>query len=568
MRKPYRIILLLILSLVSVGASALGRLQDYADRGGQLALRNLTGETIYVQRSCPGATATVYDGTAGSTLATLYSDAGLTAKSNPFTVSSTGFFDFFTNSTTVRITFSGCSMTWTRTYLVTPSNSSISYNVVDYGADPTGIALSTTAFVNAIAAAGTKQIYVPEGTFLVDGVDGTNHIGFTLTGGMRCASAQLTTIKLKNSSTFDNADNNYLFTASTGAVIEGCTIDGNKANNADKRASGIFVGGSTSNVTIRDMVIKDFATYDIGFAVFAGDGIYIASTGSNVRVESTDLTGNERGGIIVAALTNLTLDGILSDGNGTFGADIEPNNSSNVLKQVTISNSRFVNTASAQVSIYGTGLNIVGYPGGTNNIEGVTVVNTIITNNRSYGLRMESITGGHVVNTRSFNNSKQGAGLWPNFYIGDYAKQLMVTGSAFAKSGVDSPSYSIDVTNTANVSDIILQGTFFSTVNDPGKKLTARLGAVVSNVVFGSATWDPPAMAVIGTAGSSVSTDVTVTGLVQSDPCFASLSSISTTTTISCYGISSNTARITLLNVQNAILDLASGTVRVYGFKP
>lgn len=39
-------------------------------------------------------------------------------------------------------------------------------NVVDYGADPTGVANSTAAFAAAIAA--SKHIFIPQGTFLVD----------------------------------------------------------------------------------------------------------------------------------------------------------------------------------------------------------------------------------------------------------------------------------------------------------------------------------------------------------------------------------------------------------------
>ena len=41
-------------------------------------------------------------------------------------------------------------------------------SVLDFGADPTGIAESTTAFTNAQTA--SKCVYVPEGTYLLDGL--------------------------------------------------------------------------------------------------------------------------------------------------------------------------------------------------------------------------------------------------------------------------------------------------------------------------------------------------------------------------------------------------------------
>ena len=45
-------------------------------------------------------------------------------------------------------------------------------NVLDLGADPTGVADSTTAFTNALTA--SRFVYVPSGTYLVDQINITS----------------------------------------------------------------------------------------------------------------------------------------------------------------------------------------------------------------------------------------------------------------------------------------------------------------------------------------------------------------------------------------------------------
>lgn len=111
---------------------------NYVQRGNATALISLSGATSKFQGSYPGATVRV-DRCTTSTLATLYFDSTGTPKPNPFTAStSTGFFDFWSDLSCVKLTFSGGGLP----NVVTIDNVSVGggngssgmFNVKDYGA--------------------------------------------------------------------------------------------------------------------------------------------------------------------------------------------------------------------------------------------------------------------------------------------------------------------------------------------------------------------------------------------------------------------------------------------------
>lgn len=98
-------------------------------------------------------------------------------------------------------------------------------NVLDYGADPTGVADSTAAFVAAIAA--SQKIYVPSGTYITDTVSLPINIG---TGLIILGENKETTILQAlnaNSPIFDAADvfaaNNYVANFTLKAHASGST---------------------------------------------------------------------------------------------------------------------------------------------------------------------------------------------------------------------------------------------------------------------------------------------------------------------------------------------------------
>lgn len=69
------------------------------------------------------------------------------------------------------------------------------FNVLDYGADPTGVANSSAAFTAATTAAGTQSAFVPKGTYALTGTIAGN---FYSVGGVIISSGTVTINDLTN----------------------------------------------------------------------------------------------------------------------------------------------------------------------------------------------------------------------------------------------------------------------------------------------------------------------------------------------------------------------------------
>jgi hypothetical protein len=126
---------LLITALLCISIAPLyarGKLQGFVERGGNKVTLSSGLQSIdKYQKSYPGAAVTVY--TAGTlALATIYSDAAGTPKSNPFTADSSGFWSFWADDGSYDVAFSGST-----TY--TLSDLQILSSVVDF--IPTGSGL-------------------------------------------------------------------------------------------------------------------------------------------------------------------------------------------------------------------------------------------------------------------------------------------------------------------------------------------------------------------------------------------------------------------------------------------
>lgn len=115
-RKLFKatIFLGLLLSLGTGSAEARGKLQGWAEQGGQRISTAGFSSSHTAQRSYPGCTVTIYvSGT--STLATLYSDAAGTPKANPFTSGSDASWEAYVDDGDFDVRFSGTGITtpWT-----------------------------------------------------------------------------------------------------------------------------------------------------------------------------------------------------------------------------------------------------------------------------------------------------------------------------------------------------------------------------------------------------------------------------------------------------------------------
>ena len=232
------------------------------------------------------------------------------------------------------------------------------YNVLDYGADPTGSASSLAAFNAAVANGGT--VYVPPGTYTLDGkvtlsVDDTtlwlaanvtlNVSGVTPSNVLADFGAQILVyanncaiIGSGPSSLIQNVLGTYANTISivppyVGLLIRDLTLDGGKslvtATSNDTFGVGIMVLGYTPTpsdvqATIDNLVIKNYAQYgislygaqcngvkivncnirDIGItaqALSVGAGIVSAVSGSNLIISNNVIKDCKQNGVFVSS---------------------------------------------------------------------------------------------------------------------------------------------------------------------------------------------------------------------------------------------------------------------------
>jgi hypothetical protein len=141
-------------------------------------------------------------------------------------------------------------------------------SVIDFGADSTGSANASVAFIAALAA--SSAVYVPPGTYRFDAAV-TVPANKKLFGGNR------------QSTTLLHNFNGNMFILSDGAALEGLTIDG---NGATYTGQGVTCTGTNGKQLIQDCSIIDFAAACIYFESLAGS----QSTVNNVLAYQTNGT--------------------------------------------------------------------------------------------------------------------------------------------------------------------------------------------------------------------------------------------------------------------------------------
>lgn len=104
MKHIFRVIFAAILLPLTI--SAMEKLQGFCEQGGYTVSTGGVASTTKVQKSFPSCTVTVYNvGTLN--LSTIYSDDSATAKANPFTAASTGYWFFYAANGNYDVKFSG-----------------------------------------------------------------------------------------------------------------------------------------------------------------------------------------------------------------------------------------------------------------------------------------------------------------------------------------------------------------------------------------------------------------------------------------------------------------------------
>lgn len=127
-------------------------------------------------------------------------------------------------------------------------------SVMDFGADPTGVGVSTTAFQNTFSEAKTRSanIIIPAGTYRTDqAVTLSNATGVKVIGQGRGTTVIVPT---------NAAANAFTFTACTSSGISGMSI----RHTTGSTGAAVAVGGASPNFVAKDLDIPANATY-VGF---------------------------------------------------------------------------------------------------------------------------------------------------------------------------------------------------------------------------------------------------------------------------------------------------------------
>ena len=217
-------------------------------------------------------------------------------------------------------------------------------NVLDYGADPTGIANSTAAFNAALAA--HSSVFVPEGLYAVKNITGIR------SGSELFGEGETSILKLTDTTSDSHVldiNHNTFDEVYTGVYVHDLQLQGSSATPVfTEQCHLIAMTGVTNGIFER-----------IKFYAFAGDGFYIGSGDSgteehhnnSITVRDCVFDGvnkENRNGISVIDCNDLLVDNcyFVNTTKSTMpGAiDIEPNgNAYHIVKNITVSNSRFFN---------------------------------------------------------------------------------------------------------------------------------------------------------------------------------------------------------------------------------
>lgn len=212
-----------------------------------------------------------------------------------------------------------------------------------YGAVGDGVTDDTAAWNAALAAAGSA------GGGIVAGCPGHTYL---VSSSLAVAS---NTTMLLWGCTFKAALVSWadtgliLINGKTDVVVEGGTLNGQKASNATGGVRGVWVRGSSARVTLRGVRSINMPPHTIGGGS-SGYGFMVGSTGElpvDVTLDHCIADGNEQNGLAIVSGQRINVDGgryINTSGtNPGCGIDVEPNQSNDTLDDVVISGVHFDN---------------------------------------------------------------------------------------------------------------------------------------------------------------------------------------------------------------------------------
>jgi hypothetical protein len=348
-----------------------------------------------------------------------------------------------------------------------------SVSVVSEGADPTGVNDSTTAFNNAIAAAGAGgTVWIPSGTYDIPGHIIVNNV--TVEG----AGMWYSTITGTAPGFYGNGEPSNSSAGSTNVHLSNFAIFGN-VQIRDDSAQVNGIGGEMSNSTVSDIWIEHMK---VGAWM---DGPMTNLSFSGMRIRDTTADGiNLHGAVTDSTITDSSIrntgdDGIALWADASVGADSGDVISDNTLQQQQLANG---------IAVYG---------GNNNTVTGNLVEDTGI--NQGGGItvaqRFDSTPVG--LTTVSNNTMIRDGQLDPNWQFGVGA--LWFDGSQGA------------VTGPINVTNALIEQSPFEAIQWVEGTVS---GVNLNNVsIIGTGTFALQEQ----TGGSATLTNVTATGVAQAN---------------------------------------------------
>lgn len=185
--------LLLLLYTVTTPVFARQRAQGFCERGGNVVVTSGVTSATKVQQSFPGCTVTVYL-TGTTTLAALYSDNSGTAKANPFTADTAGYWFFYADNARYDVRLSGGGLA--SPFILgdvqladsATSSSTVSWptsqvtnkpfpDIREYGGNGDGATSNNATLTTIEGLSTTAPIIVPPGVYVATGITPTKRYG-------------------------------------------------------------------------------------------------------------------------------------------------------------------------------------------------------------------------------------------------------------------------------------------------------------------------------------------------------------------------------------------------------
>lgn len=538
------------LSLVSVFllaaplAYSRGRLQGYAERGGQLVTVNAIPSALRYQQSCPNDTITVYvSGTL--TLATLYSDSSGTAKSNPFSADSGAFWFFYADDGDYDVRLTSCSRTFTALRVISgaTSTSACSFSGANAGAQITNAIASlpaTGGIVDARCHTGAQVI--------------TSTVNITKPVQVLLGAATYTATVPANAQTFILAAGSSLIGVSPLSTVIATTTDGdavgpfsdttianltlrgrNVLPSGGGTASGINTGG-VARLRIQNNIIENWGHY----------GINTGGASSDITIQSNTVRGSKLGCILIPGLgsvgiqvidnfvenclsngidtnadrTIISRNRVLNCGTGVIGSDVNgifvgsasycviTDNTVDasygtgirlgaVLGTVANFNTVANNTVTGGTSVAADGISLDGSSPGT--LKGNTIANNTCTGNARTGIEIDggvaTVQQNVIANNICSGNGSHGLELGGANALDNRAAFNMLvgnTGTALSTPSGTGNAYFGNVTATGVASFELRSGStniiFYPVIGTPEGAVTANPGSIAFNISGGAGT--------------------------------------------------------------------------------